>query len=56
VTGCAAFAARCFDLGYGLAAALILIAGAGRVAYGLKGPVFSMGNRIKAWLLDEVAA
>ena len=32
------------DLGYGLAAALILVAGAGRVVYGLKGPVFYMGN------------
>ena len=32
------------DLGYGLAAALILIAGAGRVVYGLKGAMFYMGN------------
>jgi putative membrane protein len=32
------------DLGYGLAAALILGAGAARVAYGLKGPMFYMGN------------
>lgn len=32
------------DLGYGLAAALVLIAGAGRVVYDLKGPMFYMSN------------
>lgn len=34
------------DLGYGLSVALILIAGGGRVAYGLKGAAYYIGNPV----------